>query len=181
MTSYWDAKITLARGTCTVNSTRESISFFPNYHSMRRTYDMLFDSNLFRCVRLLSRHYPTNLYLHKFGQHASHLCTFCNTCDTIEHLLFDCLLFRQDREIWFTNTGRRILSLSNLTNPQDRNSIRTARKEFKALETFLVSIEHLKSIRANTAPFTSPRTHLPTTSPAFTQHNLPPATFFPLT
>ena len=61
-----------------------------------------------RVGQFLTGHFPTGVYLHRFGHLPSPLCVGCGVPDTREHLLLDCTRWAFHRERlqdWLQTTG----------------------------------------------------------------------------
>ncbi|KAF9034131.1 hypothetical protein BJ165DRAFT_1313671, partial [Panaeolus papilionaceus] len=71
---------------------------FSNFHSLANKLSDRFQ--LSQLVRIRTRHYPLNTYLHKRKLVPSDLCNKCNTGakETLNHFIHDCPAYRRQRK-----------------------------------------------------------------------------------
>ena len=108
---------------------------FPDFPSMSSFMDIVQRLNAYRVTRLITGHYPTRSYLFKINQRSSPLCPSCQVTDTVNHYLFFCTYYTEQRRSWFNQSGRVIYSLNELTNPLSNK--KKATYDILALNRFL--------------------------------------------
>ena len=72
-------------------------------------------------IQIRSGHFPLNGYLHKIGKSDTEICLACldqengsHRKETINHLIFECPAYNQDRDTMIEKIKRRHFNLSNM-------------------------------------------------------------------
>ena len=87
--------------------------------------------------RLLSGHIPLNFHLHRFGLHETGLCNHCLFAEeTIDHFLFQCDMFRDEREVYYRNLSS--LGVSNPTLESVLNAQANVKQILQATAHFVL-------------------------------------------
>ena len=117
---------------------------FP-YSRFRRSQDRLSRAQASRLFQVRCRHIPLNVYLHRIGKAETRMCLKCNDTaedeqrpETVNHFIFDCPAYDDERRELEKAMGRRDLTLQLLMKDE---------KGMKALAKYMARTGRLKDTR----------------------------------
>ena len=98
---------------------------FPYNDFHKRTY-LLTRQQASLMIQIRSGHIPLNGYLYKIGRAETFLCQACNNhdnrvqcCETVNHFIFECTAYTEERDMLVGIIGRRHFNLHNLMSSTD--------------------------------------------------------------